>query len=84
MTASTLLATAAHAINEANDHDYANMLVAIANAHDAGNIDISQCADIGECVGVYARSLLTEHDPVRFGTLAHSDDPASSREGNDR
>lgn len=73
MNASTLLATAAHAMNEANDHDYANMLVAIANAHDAELIDISQCADIGESLGVYARFLLASHDPARYSTFA--DDP---------
>ena len=70
MNASTLLATAAHTMNEANDHDYANMLVDIAEAAEHKLIDISQCADIGECVGVYARFLLASHDPARYSTLA--------------
>lgn len=70
MTADTILTTAAHAMHDHSDYDYANMLVAIANAHDAELIDISQCADIGESLGVYARFLLHEHDPARYSTLA--------------
>ena len=70
MNASTLRAAAAHAMQEASDHDYANMLVDIAEAAENGLINITQCADIGECVGVYARFLLASHDPARYSTFA--------------
>lgn len=66
MNASTLLATAAHAMNEANDHDYANMLVDIAEAAEHKLIDISQCADIGECVG---RGELHASDLIHAGNV---------------
>lgn len=73
MNASTLLATAAHAMSEANDADYANMLGDIIDAAEADLIDVSDCSTVGECVGVYARFLLASHDPARYSTFA--DDP---------
>ena len=67
----TTLRTIAHdAIRRTSDHDYANMVEDIADAADDGLIDITQCADVGEALGVYARFLLASHDPARYSTLA--------------
>ena len=70
MNTHTLRRYALDAMLEADDHGYANMLVDIAEAADAGHIDITQCADVGESLGMYARFLLASHDPARYSTLA--------------